>query len=78
MDLELELRHHSWNSTNSAKFQYVLSCPCHGDGYFENFGFLEIWVAYEFGRVNGAPHTWAETKYFGHKILMKSSHDCSY
>ena len=28
--------------------------------------------------VNGAPHTWAEKIYVGHKILMKPSHDCSY
>ena len=28
--------------------------------------------------LNGAPHTWAENIYFGHKILMKPSHDCSY
>ena len=28
--------------------------------------------------VNGAPHTWAEKIYFGLKILMKPSHDCSY
>ena len=27
---------------------------------------------------NGAPHAWAENIYFGHKILMKPSHDCSY
>ena len=27
---------------------------------------------------NGAPHTWAEKIYFGHKTLMKSSHDWSY
>ena len=30
------------------------------------------------GGVIEAPHTWAENKYFGHKILMKPSHDCSY
>ena len=28
--------------------------------------------------INGAPHTWAEKIYFGHKILMRPSHDCSY
>ena len=27
---------------------------------------------------NEAPNTWAEKIYFGHKILMKPSHDCSY
>ena len=27
--------------------------------------------------LNGAPHTWTKNVYFGHKILMKSSHDCS-
>ena len=28
--------------------------------------------------LNGAPRVWAEKKYFGHKILMKQPHDCSY
>ena len=28
--------------------------------------------------VNGAPRVWAEKIYFGHKILMKQPHDCSY
>ena len=29
--------------------------------------------------INGTPHTWAENIYFGHKILMKPTHDyCSY
>ena len=28
---------------------------------------------------NGAPRVWAEKNiYFGHKILMKQPHDCSY
>ena len=27
--------------------------------------------------INGAPHTWAQKK-IGPKILMNSSHDCSY
>ena len=27
---------------------------------------------------NGAPRVWAEKKHFGHKILMKQPHDCSY
>ena len=28
--------------------------------------------------LNGAPRVWAEKTYFGHKILMKKPHDCSY
>ena len=28
--------------------------------------------------VNEAPHTWVGKIYFGLKILMKPSHDCSY
>ena len=28
--------------------------------------------------INGAPRVWAEKNIFGHKILMKQPHDCSY
>ena len=33
---------------------------------------------YTISSLNGAPRVWAEKIYFGHKILMKQLHDCSY
>ena len=35
-------------------------------------------VLYDLREVKGAPRVWAEKIYFGHKILMKQPHDCSY
>ena len=67
------------------RWQQRLAVSLHPTPLYPRTIYLTFFFAFVLGDsipsrrlLNGAPRVWAEKIYFGHKILMKQPHDCSY